>query len=254
MQRNETVKQLEKVLQNANEAAQKNEDYAQNDDFIDANCEYKHSDNADCVANSACGKTECAQADECEDKNTDGTVNGDNADDIDEGKYGKFKNPQELLKAYTELEKEFTRRSQRLAKLENEAAIPFDSEESWKAAVDKFFEETPSAKAFAKDIANVLIANPQLKEDRRCFDIALTRVLVDKFRTPEQLMSDGEFLEKYVFGSQKVKDAIIAAYLKEVSEGKPPRTLGDGGLQCVAPKLKPKSIEEAGFMFLKNNN
>lgn len=171
----------------------------------------------------------------------------------EEHKYGKFKNPEELLKAYGELEKEFTRRSQKLKELESAREEAFKSEEDWRAAVDKFFEETPSAKAFSKDIANEIIAHPELKKDKNCLSVALTRTLVSKFRTPEQLLSDGQFLNEYVLKSQAVKDAVVAEYLRGVREGEPPLVLGGGGKQFATSAKSPKTIEEAGFMFLKEN-
>ena len=169
--------------------------------------------------------------------------------------FGKFKNPEELLKAYQELEKEFTKKSQKLSKLEaladGESQV-FD-DESFKVAADKFFENTPSAKPFAKDIALKIIEKPELKKDKNCLSVALMQVLIDKFRTPEQLMQDGQFLNDYVLSSSKVKDAIIGAYLKDIRDGQPPATLSGDGLQCVEPSKKIRSIEEAGRMFLKNN-
>lgn len=181
---------------------------------------------------------------------------GDGADKQDKQQsLGKFKNPEELLKAYQELEKEFTKKSQKLSKLEAQASeenCDFD-EESFKVAVDKFFENTPSAKPFAKDIAAKILQNPSLKQDKNCLSVALVQVLIDKFKTPEQLMQDGQFLDEYVLSSSKVKDAVISAYLKGIREGQPPRTLSGDGLQCVAPSRKITSIEEAGRMFLKNN-
>jgi len=169
--------------------------------------------------------------------------------------FGKFKTPEELLKAYQELEKEFTKKSQKLSKLEaladGESQV-FD-DESFKVAADKFFENTPSAKPFAKDIALKIIEKPELKKDKNCLSVALMQVLIDKFRTPEQLMQDGQFLNDYVLSSSKVKDAIIGAYLKDIRDGQPPATLSGDGLQCVAPSKKIRSIEEAGRMFLKNN-
>ncbi len=164
---------------------------------------------------------------------------------------GKFKNPEELLHAYQELEREFTRRSQRLKGLENGKKPR--SEQDFKVAVDKFFEKTPSAKMFAKEIAKKLIEQPSLKDEENCLDVALNQVLIDKFRTPEQLLSDGQFLEEFVLSSQAVKDAVISKYLKDVREGIPPRTLTSDGINGIAPNRKPKSIEEAGLMFLKNN-
>lgn len=198
------------------------------------------------------GETDEKQCD-CEDncKTNDG-LNEKINEAINEQRIGKFKNPQELLRAYGELEKEFTRRSQKLRELEGGKKSPM-SEEAWKGAVDKFFKEIPSAKAFAKDIANEIIKNPSLREDENCLNLALMRVLTDRFRTPEQLMADGQFLNDYVFSSEKVRDAIIANYLDGVRQGVPPYTLHGGGMQCVAPKVKPKTIEEAGAMFLKNN-
>lgn len=169
--------------------------------------------------------------------------------------FGKFKNPEELLKAYRELEKEFTKKSQKLSKLEalaGDESQGFD-DESFKVAADKFFENTPSAKPFAKDIALKIMEKPDLKKDRNCLSVALVQVLIDKFRTPEQLMQDGQFLNDYVLSSSKVKDAIIGAYLKDIRDGQPPATLSGDGLQCVAPSKKIRSIEEAGRMFLKNN-
>ena len=190
---------------------------------------------------------------------TNKTAQGDTAESADKQdkkqSFGKFKNPEELLKAYQELEKEFTKKSQKLSKLEaladGESQV-FD-DESFKVAADKFFENTPSAKPFAKDIALKIIEKPELKKDKNCLSVALMQVLIDKFRTPEQLMQDGQFLNDYVLSSSKVKDAIIGAYLKDIRDGQPPATLSGDGLQCVAPSKKIRSIEEAGRMFLKNN-
>ncbi len=166
----------------------------------------------------------------------------------------KFKNPQELLKAYNELEREFTRRSQRLKELEKAEQKSTEIKgDDWKSKVDKFFSTTPSAKVFAKDIARKIIDNPSLKGEENCLQIALNEVLIDNFRTPEQLMQDGQFLNDYVFNSREVKDAIIANYLKDIANSTPPSTLSSGGVDMIAPNLKPKSIHEAGLMFLKNN-
>ena len=67
--------------------------------------------------------------------------------------FGKFKNPEELLKAYRELEKEFTKKSQKLAKLEaqkDDDNQGFD-DDSFKVAVDKFFENTQIGRASCRE-------------------------------------------------------------------------------------------------------
>ena len=166
--------------------------------------------------------------------------------------YGKFKNPQELLKAYGELEKEFTRRSQRLKQLEN-SVKPFESEEEWHEAADKFFEKTPSAKALAREIANEISLDPSLKESRDCFEKALVRALAKSYRTPEQLMADGQFLKDYVFNDKEVQKVIIQNFLDEIRKSQPPYTLPRGGQSAAAPPTKPHTVREAGSMLLREN-
>lgn len=169
----------------------------------------------------------------------------------------KFKNPEELMRAYRELEREFTRRSQRLAEAEKrlrEAEAPFaPTREEWKETVDKFFEKFPAAKPFAGRMARELMRHPELRRERGCLGDALMRVLVSEFRTPEQLMSDGQFLKDHVLTSTVVKAAVIEGYLKGLREGQPPAVMRDGGQFGPAPRRNPKSIEEAGYLFLKDN-
>ena len=170
---------------------------------------------------------------------------------------GKFRNPEELLKAYGELEREFTRRSQRLAEAEKklaEAQAPYAPDgKEWKETVDKFFEKFPAAKPFAGRMARELMRHPELRRERGCLGDALMRVLVSEFRTPEQLMSDGQFLKDHVLTSTVVKAAVIEGYLKGLREGQPPAVMRDGGQFGPAPRRNPKSIEEAGDLFLKDN-
>lgn len=222
-------------------------DKAQNQYFIDS----IFDDKSQIVTNNDNKTPDVEVEKDLQDDKQDSTENeGENKEQ--KQNFGKFKNPSELYKAYCELEREFTKRSQKLKQLESEQC-GFASEEQWREAVDKFFNETPSAKSFAREIACKIMEEPQLKNDRNCLSVALTRVLLDKFKSPEELMQDGQFLEKYVFGSKDIKDRIVSEYLSGVRNGQPPIILVENGTQCVAPSLKPKTIQEAGMMFLKNN-
>ena len=166
-------------------------------------------------------------------------------------------NPNTIQRAYGELEREFTRRSQRLAEAEKklaEAQAPYAPDgKEWKETVDKFFEKFPAAKPFAGRMARELMRHPELRRERGCLGDALMRVLVSEFRTPEQLMSDGQFLKDHVLTSTVVKAAVIEGYLKGLREGQPPAVMRDGGQFGPAPRRNPKSIEEAGDLFLKDN-
>lgn len=213
--------------------------------------------NEEFISEKSIDKVHNAQINEISDDERNASESGRGKEEKEEQKeqnLGKFKNPQELLRAYGELEKEFTRKSQRLKELESGASENCElSEEKWKEAADKFFEKTPTAKPFVREIASKIMEEPSLKKDANCFNVALTKVLLDKFRTPEQLMQDGQFLNDYVLSSDKVKSAVIEEYLRTLRAGQPPKTLADDGLACVSLARKPKTVEEAGIMFLKNN-
>ena len=106
---------------------------------------------------------------------------------------GKFKDVQTLMQAYSDLEAEFTRRSQRLKELEkeNKAKVPPDGT-----------EQAPS-------------------------------------QTGE------EELIKNALANEKVRNAVIGDYLKNVERVQGvPLIAGGGGV--AAPKTAPKTVREAG--------
>ncbi|MDE6868583.1 MAG: hypothetical protein K2J83_05525 [Clostridia bacterium] len=114
---------------------------------------------------------------------------------------GKFKDVQTLMKAYSDLQAEFTRRSQRLSELEKENK--------------------------AKPVPDGEKASPSQNDEERLIGAALS--------------------------NERVKDAVIADYLKSVSAPKSvPLIVGGGGV--AAPRVAPKSVKEAGRLaqeFLK---
>lgn len=173
------------------------------------------------------------------------------------GPLGKFGNPEALLKAYNELEKEFTRKSQRLAEAEREIArqsAPHrPDDEEWRAEVEAFFAALPAAEKFAPEMAGELRADPALAQEKDCLYKALVRVLAAAHRTPEQLVADGQFLNDYVLNSPAVRTAVIGEYLRGLRKGAPPVVMGDGGQAGVLPPRKLASVEEAGRLFLKEN-
>ena len=191
------------------------------------------------------------------DDENEGEIPEDNKTEIEgeeQSKPKKFKSVEELERAYESLEKEFTRRSQRLAKLEKEMKQDkVETDAEWKAKVDKFFSENPSAKPFAKQMSDQIIRDNTLRGRSDCLEIALTRVLLEAYRAPKDLATDEDFLKEHILGSDFVKKAVIEGYMKDLREGKPPVLISARGQNTVAPRSKPKTIEEAGKMFRQNN-
>ncbi len=172
-------------------------------------------------------------------------------DETDLAPSSKFKSVEELEKAYNALEKEFTRRCQRLAKLEK-ACQKTEEKGEWKVQVDKFFTETPDAKKYARDIATEIAKDTSLRSRSNPLEVALNRVLLSK-KTPSDLAKDEDFLQEYILSSDFVKKAVIHGYMKDLQAGKPPVLMTKLGQNTVAPQSKPTTIEEAGRMFRQHN-
>jgi len=174
---------------------------------------------------------------------------------------GKFANSDELLKAYQRLEAEFTKKCQQLKEAErrsepSEAAVPQEEgsaplyeREEWEDRVATFTEENPVAAEYAAEISSILKDEPDLAKDERCLEIALGKAVAKHYRRPESIIEDENFLEKYVYRNDKIRDKVIGEYLEGLSPliGAP-RTIPHGGAAAIIPPSRARSIEEAGAM------
>jgi hypothetical protein len=172
----------------------------------------------------------------------------------------RFKSSDELIRAYTNLEKEFTKRSQRLKSLERELEAQkiapkteVYEQPDWTEKVETFLKANPSAAPFKRAIAEEITAG-NLKDNPACLELALAKVLVDNYKTPASLLEDDEFIDTEVMKSSKIRDRIIKDYLCAVRDVKAPKTVGRGGQPAVTPPLKPKNFDEAGRLAEKLYN
>ena len=173
---------------------------------------------------------------------------------------GKFASSEELLKAYNHLQSEFTKKCQQLKALEARSETPPDAvgtdgsaplyaKDEWDEKVAAFLDKYPIAKEYAAEISAVLKDDPDLAKEEGCLDIALGRAVAASYKSPESMMKDGDFLEKYVFSNDEIRDKVIENYLRELSPlGGVPRTIPHGGNAAVIPPSRPNDLEEAGAM------
>lgn len=169
--------------------------------------------------------------------------------------FGKFKSASELLEAYNSLEKEFTKRSQRIKSLEREMTQSVQTppkvyeQTDWRERVQNFLRENPSAVPFQKEIADVIV-NEKLDGEPRCLELALAKVIIANYRSPKDLADDGDFLESHIYGNSQIRERIIKDYLMSLSQTSAPKTIGRGGQAALAPLKRPNSFSEAGEMTL----
>lgn len=142
-------------------------------------------------------------------------------------KYGKFADAEQLLAAYENLEREFTKKSQRLKALEKSAYRDNEEGSPRIYPTDNFDFQNPTEGTDAVD-------NPA-KE-------------ANGFGT-RQILQDEESLEKYILDNPAVGQRVLQIYAERLSQSDLPRTINSrGGAMSLTPPKKPKTIKEASKM------
>lgn len=116
----------------------------------------------------------------------------------------------------------------------------------WEEKVKDFARDYPSAERYFKEIAKELASDNGLATRDDCLERAYFNVLRKADRPLKELAADDDFLEKYVYGNEKVKDRIIEEFLLKHNDVAAPRTIAASGRTHVTPPSRPKSIREAG--------
>ncbi|MGN0818996.1 MAG: hypothetical protein ACI4M6_01175 [Christensenellaceae bacterium] len=175
---------------------------------------------------------------------------------VEEGEvsFKKFKDVRALEKAYSSLEGEFTKRSQRLKELSREndeyrkmlgktEAPQADNSFQGQDNLIKLLEKHPQIKG-KTDIAT---ADGSASGNYLLVDNYISG-LEEKIKNLENELSDESRLLNHIEGTA-IKDKIIKDYLKDVlSVSGGARLIDGGGVISIAPPLKPRSIAEAGDM------
>lgn len=207
------------------------------------------------------------------DKKEQGAVNPEN----NASSVGKFADVESLLKAYNQLESEFTKRSQRLRELEREVEL-IKEQSAGRAESEVVQDETGSAaeerasaasgligkggglpqevELFLKDYpeawqyADEIIAKVDLSGEPESGFLyrAYVGVLKDMLRHEREKITDDYILRRAI-ETKSIRDEIIRGYLAEVYSAKREYLLtGSGGESVIAPPIKPATISEAGKM------
>lgn len=160
--------------------------------------------------------------------------------------YGKFKDAESLLKAYTNLEAEFTKKSQRLASLENENNIR-EARESKLAEINKKVDDFVTKFEFAKPFSNVLKENLANNENSN-LEEEVMNLVANNYKRPEDYAKDSEFLNNYIFSNQEIKDKIVKDYLSKITQNSPIKVDVSSSNIPLSPPRVPTTIQEAGRM------
>lgn len=170
---------------------------------------------------------------------------------------GKFKDAQVLLSAYNELQSEFTRKCQKLSEvqkqLEGQNQIQkVDNEKkgsnefAWDNKLDSFLQAHKNASGMVEDITNEMINNENLKDNDDALEKAYLSVLEKNFVPHENLAKNEEFLNKYIYSNNEIKNKIISDYVSSLQEIKSPIQVASvGQIGSIASTPKFNNLEDA---------
>lgn len=159
------------------------------------------------------------------------------------GEYGKFKSPEALLDAYNNLEKEFTRKCQRLSELEKEKTE--ENEISLEDKFSQFLSENTDATGYSEEIMKIAQSDEKIKSLQDPFMAAWCKVLCEDVL---HRASAGDYcLNKYVLSSEEIQHKIVEDYLGKLREQKNPVVMSSSSGESVssAEIEHPSTLEEA---------
>lgn len=184
-------------------------------------------------------------------------------DKVDTVPLAKFANAEELSKAYTALEAEFTRRSQKMREMEREISQTLPSQTSqkepddkdnsadaphkdkWQKRVESLIEKYPVAQGLAAEIESFIQSNQEIIKNEDCLEYALINVLSKGYISNEELSKKEIDLQNSLLSNGKFKHQIISDYISSLQSNTPLIMPKGGEIPVVAP-CQPKSIKEAG--------
>jgi hypothetical protein len=169
---------------------------------------------------------------------------------------GKFKNAESLLEAYNSLQKEFTKKSQKLSEANKQLesmkdnaknTAPLYEAEDWQERVNTFLEANPTAREYVDQIEELIKSDKALATASHPFEVAYYKILANKFANPAALVEEEEFVNKYILNNSKIGDLVIKNYLSQLRGNKSTPVISNhtGSSFSLAPKNKPNTLEEA---------
>lgn len=158
--------------------------------------------------------------------------------------FGKFKDAESLLKAYTSLEAEFTKKSQKLASLEMETQKQNEikqKQELLNKKVEEFVSKFDIAKPFTSALKESLAASENVNLEEEAI-----RLISTTYKTAEDYVKDSEFLNNYIYSNSEIKDNIVKDYLSKLTQNSPIKVDNGGASISLTPPKQPTTIQEAG--------
>ena len=193
-----------------------------------------------------------------DDETSDGSQQGEQSAIVGEEskaengeKVGKFKNVEALLDAYNNLEKEFTKKSQRLAEFEKDK---MEEEKELDSQVDNklktFLSSNGEANSYSEELKKRVLENESLKKMDDPLSYVWAEMIFEKLKGSSE--TDGE-VANYVLGNEKLKNIVLEKYVNQLTENNSPIKISSAGKRVATSTAtqKPQNLKDAKD-YLKN--
>ena len=156
---------------------------------------------------------------------------------------GKFKDADALLEAYNNLEKEFTKKCQRLSALERDKALEDkENEEKLNEKLSKFLLSNGEATKYSEELKEKVKNDDSLKKMDDPFSFVWAEMVFNQIRGNK---SD-EAIKNYILGNDDLKNAVIENYVNQLAENKSPIIISAKGNRVAeVATQKPSTLDEA---------
>jgi len=157
---------------------------------------------------------------------------------------GKFESVEALLGAYENLEREFTRKSQKLAELEKYGKSDNCNETGSEQPEAEEEEWTGERTAASRNEREALGASPTISSSDSTANEQI-EVLTEEYKPKLQELSEEELIE-IALQSERIRDNIISDYLQSLAANNGVRILnGRIGAVPLTPPERPRTLKEA---------
>lgn len=190
--------------------------------------------------------------------------NGTTLDIESSGSLGKFKDAENVLKAYNNLQAEFTKKCQKLSevskRLEDLESLqekqkaeqsPVYKKNEWKQNVSAFLMQNSEAKEYAEDICNEILKDEKLQSSADALELAWARVMKKEYAHPKSLASDDDFINNQIINQEQVRQRVLNEYFTNIQKTKTPPVIAGTGVVTSSYAKEPTTMQEAKQMVEK---
>jgi len=179
---------------------------------------------------------------------------GHDSEQLGSNNLGKFKDAESLLKAYNNLQSEFTKKCQTLSQLSKElednklnSSLPTKLDQI-DSALDEFLSAHQNLLDAKQDIKELISLEDKPIDE--LINSAVFKFVLDKYKNPMDLSSDKDFLKNYIYSNKDIQHDMVQQYFDNINIDKAPQVIANhkGSSSIVTPKTKPKDLKEAGYL------